>query len=342
MHKLTTAEFFERTSDCVLVLDAAWKVRLCNERARQELRLPDLQGAYFWDAFPEARGSIFEERYRLAMETQASQTFEAYYPDLESWYDIHAVPVGLDLAIFFRNITDRRAAMEKAEARHQTLDALFDQVFLGILQLDEDGRPILANQYLCSMLGRSAATLLSQSLNDWVHPDDITLLREQLRFRKARWASPEFEIRLLGADGGIRWCSLRLTFAQDAMLRRYTILVCKDVTDLHEQQRKAREAAALLQAIVDSAEDLIFVKDMAGRFVLTNRRLDEAGPPLLGRTVAEEYSPELAAGYAAGDRAVLDDGKALAVEELIPVGGTARMFQTIKVPWRVGAKYVAS
>lgn len=333
-----TAEFFERTSDCVLVIGPDWTVSFCNERARRELRRPDLPGTGLWDAFPAARGSIFEERYRLAIESKASQTFEAYYAELESWYDVHAVPVGSDLAVFFRNITERRGALERAEARQQALDALFDQVFLGILQLDSDDRPILANQYLCSLLGRSAAAMRSQGLSDWVHHHDLDLLLTHLRSRDAHAVSPESEVRLLGANGDVRWCSLRLSFARDGTARRYSILVFKDITDQRVEQRRAAETAALLKTIVDSAEDLIFVKDLEGRFVLTNRRLDLAGATLLGRTVGDEYAPELAAGYVATDRAVIQDGRTSVVEELIPIEGKERMFHTIKVPWRVGAE----
>ncbi|WP_161633934.1 PAS domain S-box protein [Sphingobium sp. C100] len=338
MLELSAAEYFERTSDCVFVIDPDWTVSFCNERARRELHRPKLVGSNFWNAFPAARGSVFEERYRLAINSQLSQTFEAFYPELEGWYDVHAVPVGRDLAVFFRNVTERRAALERAEARRKALDALFDQVFLGIMQLNSDDQPIMANEHLCEMLGRSASALRDLGFADWVHPEDLELLLERLHDRPVSAASPEFEIRLVHASGETRWCSVRLSFVCEARVHRYSILVFKDVTEQRAEQNKAAETAALLHTIVESAEDLIFVKDLDGRFVLTNRRLDLACPSLLGRTVEDAYPPDLAAGCAAADRWVIQEGKATVTEELLPVKGEQRTFHTITVPWRVGAE----
>lgn len=97
-------------------------------------------------------------------------------------------------------------------------------------------------------------------------------------------------------------------------------------------------AGILLKTIVDSATDLIFVKDVAGRFILVNRALDEVAPHLLGRTVHDEYDADFADGYDAADRLVLESGQPLTIEEAIPVNDERRMFQTIKVPWVVGGE----
>ena len=336
MLELSAAKYFERTSDCVFVVDPDWTVLFCNERATRELRRPALFGANLWDAFPEARGSIFEERYRRALESQASQTFEAYYPELGSWYDVHAVPIGGELAVFFRNVTERHAALERAESRRRALDALFDQVFLGIMQLDSDDRPIVVNEHLCGMLGRSASMVQAQTFADWVHPDDIGTLLAHLRNRDAAGPSPKIDVRLIRPDGEIRWSSLRISFVREGTVHRYAILVFNDVTKQRAVQRQAAETAALLKAIVDSAEDLIFVKDLQGRFVLTNRDHDRANPPVLGRSVEEICAPDLATGYVAADQSVIKSGKSSVVEEVIAIEGEQRMFQTVKVPWRVG------
>ncbi|WP_198354961.1 ATP-binding protein [Sphingomonas sp. MA1305] len=101
---------------------------------------------------------------------------------------------------------------------------------------------------------------------------------------------------------------------------------------------EAAAADALLKTIVDSAADLIFVKDMAGRFLLTNQALRDAAPDLLGKTVFEEYETDLAQGYDAADQAVMSTGQSCTIEETIPVRGERRLFQTIKVPWIVSGE----
>ncbi|MFD1788256.1 ATP-binding protein [Sphingomonas floccifaciens] len=118
------------------------------------------------------------------------------------------------------------------------------------------------------------------------------------------------------------------------------VLLLSDITG---QRRASRDeltppaASTLLKTIIDSAPDLIFVKDMAGRFILVNRALRDVSPDLLGRTVHDIYDADLAAVYDAADRSVIESGRPCTVEEIIPVHGEQRVFQTIKVPWIVGS-----
>jgi PAS domain-containing protein len=75
----------------------------------------DLIGKNIWAEFPEGIGQPFDLAYRKAMADQKFTTIEAYYPPWNRWFEnrIHPSPDGL--AIFFQDITDRRAtARERA------------------------------------------------------------------------------------------------------------------------------------------------------------------------------------------------------------------------------------
>lgn len=113
------------------------------------------------------------------------------------------------------------------------------------------------------------------------------------------------------------------------------VLLLRDITSRRRGGQSGEEPAAgtLLKTIIDSAADLIFVKDMAGRFIQVNRALNDVSPDLLGRTVHDVYAPDLADGYEVADRIVIESGKPCTIEETIPVRGEHRVFQTIKVPW---------
>lgn len=102
------------TDDCVFVLDEAWRFVLVNARADDELGAGSLLGSVIWDSFPESVGSDFELCYRRAAKSGTPQTFEAFYKPLESWYEARAVPISGRLVVFFRNITERRRAVERA------------------------------------------------------------------------------------------------------------------------------------------------------------------------------------------------------------------------------------
>jgi PAS domain S-box-containing protein len=322
-------------SDGVLVLDRDWRISYCNREAVAAFGGTDLKGRDLWDAFPLARGTKIEQVYRRAFDTAKSEACEFYSHDLRAWFEFRAVPVEGQLAVLFRDISDKRVSLERAEARRRALDALFDQVFLGILQVDVELRPILANDHLCALAGRSRADLIELSFAGWMHPADATKLFAMLTVENATDAL-DANVRLIRPDGEERHCTLKVSQPWEGDVDGHRILLFNDITEQLEVERNAADTAALLRAIVDSAQDLIFVKDREGRFVLMNSALANAAPPLLGATVEEHFAPHLAAGYTSTDAEVLRSGRHAVVEERIPLKEGERMFQTIKAPWRRG------
>ena len=105
------------------------------------------------------------------------------------------------------------------------------------------------------------------------------------------------------------------------------------------------EAKGLLQGVIDGTSDVIFVKDLEGRYRLMN----EAGrsylglPPeaIIGRTDEELYDLELAASIRDADREVLRTEQTSVHETVDTVRGTTRTFLTTKGPFRDGSGRVA-
>ncbi len=93
----------------------------------------------------------------------------------------------------------------------------------------------------------------------------------------------------------------------------------------------------LLQSIIDSSVDAIFVKDRRGRVMFANQRFREIVPTplaqLTGIPLLPASDPEEAAALAAAASAVIERGQQQTVEEHIEVGGERRLFQTHKIPW---------
>lgn len=335
MLNVPAADFFERTTDCVFVLDPDWHFVFGNQNAVRELGVGELVGRNIWECFPEAVGSIFDDRYRLAVANQASERFETFYAPLNTWYEVHAVPSGNQLTVFFRDITERRQELEAAQSRRRALDALFRQAFIGIVQFDGAERPALANDHFCRIVGRSEAELATLTLSELIHPDDLTDYRVIVRTHRRSGEPTAAELRFLRPDGSARWCSVNISFMRHEAEAPSTVIVAEDITERRAASAKAAETATLLAAIINSAQDPIFVKDLDGRFVLVNRALEQSGLDLLGRRVEDIFAPEIAEGFAAADRHVLETGTSSIVEETVPIRGFARTFHTIKVPWIV-------
>jgi len=118
-----------------------------------------------------------------------------------------------------------------------------------------------------------------------------------------------------------------------------TFGISHDITARRAAERRAQESANLLDAIMESSPDSIFVKDTSLRMVLCNASLARA----IGKTPQETYgktdsengwSADLVESWEKGDRIVLDGGTVQVTDELSEVEGEVHYYDTRKFPLR--------
>ncbi|OLB99305.1 MAG: hypothetical protein AUH30_05365 [Candidatus Rokubacteria bacterium 13_1_40CM_68_15] len=110
--------------------------------------------------------------------------------------------------------------------------------------------------------------------------------------------------------------------------------------DRESAQRDADEAHRLLRAVFGGTTDGVFVKDLAGRYVMIN----EAGARLIGKPVEDIvdhddtalFEPDSAARIAAQDREVIATGEPRAFENVsvATAAGDVRSYLSTKTPYR--------
>jgi len=110
--------------------------------------------------------------------------------------------------------------------------------------------------------------------------------------------------------------------------------------DRESVQRDADEAHRLLRAIFDGTSDGVFVKDLAGRYVLIN----EAGARLIGKPVEEIvdrddgalFGHDSAIRIVAQDREVIATGEPRVFENasMVTTAGDVRTYLSTKAPYR--------
>jgi len=115
-------EVYQRITDAFFAVDSDWRFTYVNEQAERLLgqAANGLVGESVWEQFPEAVDSTFEEEYRRAMRTQASVSFEEYYPPLDTSFAVEAYPSETGLSVYFRDVTERiRRERELHDRIHQ-------------------------------------------------------------------------------------------------------------------------------------------------------------------------------------------------------------------------------
>jgi signal transduction histidine kinase len=109
--RITT--IFESTTDSVIIIDPDWRVSFLNGRARAQVEDGrDIIGMKLWDAFPDAADTEIIDHFRQAMSDRRPLSFEAFCPRQNTWYAFNAFPSDRGLAVYFRDVTEQKHAVE--------------------------------------------------------------------------------------------------------------------------------------------------------------------------------------------------------------------------------------
>lgn len=217
------------------------------------------------------------------------------------------------------------------------LSTVINQAMVGILHRDLDGRVLTVNARYCEVVGRSPSELDGLPMEAFTHPDDVAWNARLFAQHAATGEPFQIEKRYLRPDGSSLWCAVHVSFVRDEQgAPRSTITVAQDIAARRQAECELQESRDLLQTVIDSVSDLIFVKDSDGRFVLANKAMREGCLELSPAVPAGFFDSDLYNAYRDADALVMQSGEPAAFDELIPFLGGLRTFETIKVPWRKG------
>jgi len=183
------------------------------------------------------------------------------------------------------------------------------------------------------VLGRSARTLVSETNGETVGEEFWNLLQEQPLHMIRRFAAS-----MAHRDGTVFPGEVTLLTLNVEDQRVYT-LTLRDLTMQEATRAELREQHNLLQAIVSSVPEMIYVKDLQRRYVLINPAgATHFGRPvsdILGRTDEQLLPKSTAAGSHLRDDEVFSSGQGLLyeVKARLP-DGQLRAFWSSKTLYR--------
>ncbi|WP_175443063.1 bifunctional diguanylate cyclase/phosphodiesterase [Halofilum ochraceum] len=107
----------ESITDAFFTVDGEWHITYANREAERLIGVSReaVLGKSLWAEFPDLIGTLAEHEYRRAMAENQAVTFEFHYESVGSWFEINAYPSEEGLAVYFRDITERKRAQEEIE-----------------------------------------------------------------------------------------------------------------------------------------------------------------------------------------------------------------------------------
>jgi len=261
----------ESITDAFLMLDRDWRVTFINREAERLLqcRREQVLGVSVWDVFPEAVGGPYYRAYQQAVKSGQVAWFEEYYAPLDLWTEVRAHPSADGLAIYFLDISLRKAqeAALHRLAFHDHLTGLPNRQLLGerivdallrqrrsadtsaILFIDLDNFKSI-NDVHGHEKGDALLRLAGERLRQLVNPDDTV----------ARFGGDEFVILLQGLGADVQAATARVDALAAKVLLSFT---APFDTGGAQHYVSPSLGLALLDSSVDSVEQLIRRADMA-------------------------------------------------------------------------------
>ncbi|MFP4053246.1 MAG: PAS domain S-box protein [Phycisphaerae bacterium] len=259
------SQILESVSDGFFALDQELKVTYFNRAAERLLGRPaeEVVGRELFEAFPEARGSVFEQEYRRALWQAQPLWFETHFlnPPYANWYEVHVYPYAGGLSVFFQVTTERREAQQKLQASEQHLRTIVRNMPVLLDAFDAEGRIIAWNREAERVTGYCAEEMVGRKDGlEVLYPDDDYRTQMLQEIERAGGSFRGREWTLTARDGTKRHVLWWNTSAQFPIPGWDTWAVGVDVTE----QRSAASEKSNLEAQLRQAQKMEVIGRLAG------------------------------------------------------------------------------
>jgi two-component system, NtrC family, sensor kinase len=257
--------------------------------------------------------------------------------DLSIFLNLHQMPLRdegerlIGILGIVEDVTDRKQIDKALRDYHNELLTLFKAMQDVILVFDREGcylrivptSPLNLYKPDPEWIGKTLHDVFPSDTADWF----LDTIQQTLSCQK----TTNIEYRLLLDETEI-WFE-----ASIAPLRENeAIWVARDITQRKQAELSKEETQQRMQAILDYAPPIIFIKNLDGKYLTINRpiqRLLNLQPEeLLGKTDSELFPQDIAHQFQKHDRQVLECNIPVTLEHKISSSETVHTYLTIEFP----------
>ena len=158
------AIILESITDAFVAFDRNWHYTYVNRAAAEILQKTpeELIGKHVWNqVFPEQVGKIAYRELHRAMAQQVPVSWEEFGEPVQRWLEVNAYPSAEGIAVYFRDVTERKQAeaereqlLQELETERTRIEAVLRQMPAGVMIADAaSGKLVLTNEQAKQIVG---------------------------------------------------------------------------------------------------------------------------------------------------------------------------------------------
>ncbi len=257
----------ERIDDGFFATDENSVITFWNTRAEilLEAKREDVIGKNLHELFKNQSSMAFYNHYQKAIKENTTIHFEEYSTRTNKWFAVSAFASVNGLSVYFKDVTENKAAEEKIKESELRYKSIIDQATDAICIADASMKILDVNPYCCQMLGYTKDEFLLLSVADLFLPEDLivnpfkitalksgNVIRNERRFKKK--------------DGSLIEVEMSGRILEDGRF----IVFGHDIAERKKAENKLRESELRYRSLNEQATDTICMLDSNFRFIDVN------------------------------------------------------------------------
>jgi len=290
--------------------------------------------------------ALDEERQRL------KQTLRRAYDALEEQIEERTLELVRANEQLRQEIEERKRTEEELQRLKEYLENVIDNSVDAIGIVDRHGKFILWNRRAAEIYGYQFEELSGKTAFDlYADPEELRLMLSKLQ---REGVVREYEITMRKKDGSIVPMDISISLLKEGSRTIGSVCVARDLSErkINEQElkrakeelsrysqeleRQVRERTRAITSILRNTPAVVYLKDHHGRYKLVNPRFEElyglSNEAVHGQTDRDLFPRSMAAQFVAHDLRVLQEGRALQVEEQINLADGVHTYLSVKFP----------
>ena len=226
-------------------------------------------------------------------------------------------------------MTGESLELQRLRENEEKYRSLFETMVLGVVFQDCNGKIISANPAAEKILGLTIDQMKGRTSTDprWksIHEDGSEFAGTDHPAMVSLETGKKVKNIVMGVFNPkkemTRWININATplYKKEGKTPYQVYTTFEEIKERQEDKETLDQSQNLLHDIINGFPSIIFVKDVEGRFLIINNKLEELlgvkNEELKGKTDYDLFSKEIAEYYMVNDQKVLEEGKAVFFEE---------------------------